>query len=373
MRYDPLRISFLTMITWKLLSCSEFNGGSESMGPYADRLDKDSMPEVPVEYLGEIGLELQSTIELTFHEQTPGIGRVDRLIVTSDQSCIFSDNISGEVHEFSLEDGSYIRSFGHHGRGPGEYGRASNIWMSPDDYVFVHDGVSAQILRYDRQGTYLDKTRTVANNIQAVQDGDLLLVEDDWLDRTLSLKKLNPETGQVRYNVRLSTRKNDIGVHARAHLSYHSALNYVYYLGLKDYMIKEIDVTTGKVLRRFGWKAPKFVPFPEKYYTADFDHHENITEALMSSSNVHLMALLDEQYLIVCHTGHEDDFFGIVYDLTATDIITAYSFDRAAVEALFYIGNLSSYKEHLYLHRTPSMETSEVSNGWIELYVLLIP
>ena len=122
-------------------------------------LDEDAIPEVPVEYRGEIGLELQGAIELAFDEATPGIGTINRMVFTPDQSFIFSDGISREVHEFNLEDGRYIRSFGRRGRGPGEYGAASDVWISPDNHVYVYDTLSGRILCYNRQGTYLNNIK----------------------------------------------------------------------------------------------------------------------------------------------------------------------------------------------------------------------
>ena len=82
-------------------------------------LDEESIPEMPMEYAGEIGLELQDKIELVFDEETPGIGEVQWMGITPEGTLLLTDDIAHQVHEFNLRDNSYIRPFGRSGRGPG--------------------------------------------------------------------------------------------------------------------------------------------------------------------------------------------------------------------------------------------------------------
>ena len=380
-----LRVFFSILISWISLACGEFNGESDPMWNRISQLfhrsrtpvgllDEDAIPEVAVEYRGEIGLELQGAIELAFDEATPGIGEIARLVFTPDQSFIFSDGISGEVHEFSLEDGRYIRSFGRRGRGPGEYGAASDVWISPDNHVYVSDTSSGRILCYDRQGTYLNNITMNALVMWGSRNGDLLIVVDHWPNKIVFFQKINPKNGQIKYSVGLSAREYDLTVHNQVWLPYHSTLNRAYHAGAMEYMIKEVDVAKGKILRRFGWKPPDFIPLAEKYYT-EFNSIDELDEAISSSSILERMALVDEHYLIVSYInpqGVKD--FGIVYDLTATDIIPAYSLDDAAIELVLWESTtFGAYQDRLHLYKTPSAERGETSNGRLEHYALSLP
>ena len=341
-------------------------------------LDEDAIPEVAVEYRGEIRLELQGAIELAFDETTPGIGSIYRMVFTPDQSFIFSEYISKEVHEFSLEDGRYIRSFGRLGQGPGEYGGVYDVWLSPDNHVYAYDAQTGRILCYDRQGAYLNNKKMDAlvgvKAMQGTQNGDLLIVASHWHDKTIFFQKINPKNWQIKYSVGLSARKYDLTIRRVSWLPYHSTLNRAYHVGATEYMVKEIDVATGKILRRFGWKPPEFIPLAEKYYT-DLDDMALFDEALSSSSRLSRMALLDERYLIVGYynpQGYEE--FVIIYDLTAVDIIPAYSLDDAAVDLVIWKSRaLATYQDFLYLYKTPPAEKSETSNGRLERYTLSLP
>lgn len=380
-----LRVLFLIQVSWILLACGESKRDSEPMWNRISQLfrrshtpvgllDEDAIPEVAVEYRGEIGLELQGAIELAFDEATPGIGEIARLVFTPDQSFIFSDSISREVHEFSLEDGRYIRSFGRRGRGPGEYGAARDVWISSDNHVYAYDTLSGRILCYNRQGTYLNNIKMNALVMWGTRNDDLLIVVDHWPNKIVFFQKINPKNGQIKYSVGLSAREYDLTVHNQVWLPYHSTLNRAYHAGAMEYMIKEVDVSTGKILRRFGWKPPEFIPLAEKYYTK-FNSIDEFDEAISSSSILERMALLDEHYLIVSYVnpqGVKD--FGIVYDLTATDIIPAYSLDDTAIELVLWESTtFGAYQDRLYLYKPPSEERGETSNGRLEHYALSLP
>ena len=139
-------------------------------------------------------------------------------------------------------------------------------------------------------------------------------------------------------------------------------------------MVKEIDVGTGKIIHRFGWKPPEFIPLAEKYYT-ELNSLDELDEAMSSCALLHRMALLDEHYLIVGYSSPQDvRDFGIVYDLKATNIVPTYSLDDAAVKLVIWESTaLAAYQGCLYLYKTPSTEKGETSNGRLERYALSLP
>ncbi len=114
------------------------------------KVDEASIPQTPVDYAGEIGLELMGRVEIPFDEESPGIGMVRWIGITPEGTLLLTDIVSREAHEFSLDDGHYIRSFGRRGSGPGEYGSASNMAVDPRSRVYLFDSNRSQILRYDR-------------------------------------------------------------------------------------------------------------------------------------------------------------------------------------------------------------------------------
>ena len=57
-------------------------------------MDEESIPEMPMEYAGEIGLELQDKIELVFDEETPGIGEVQWMGITPEGTLLLTDDIA---------------------------------------------------------------------------------------------------------------------------------------------------------------------------------------------------------------------------------------------------------------------------------------
>ena len=64
----------------------------------------------------------------------------------------------------------------------------------------------------------------------------------------------------------------------------------------------------------------------------------------------------------------------IIYDITATDVIPVYSLDDAAIELVMWGSTaMATYKDCLYLYKTPSAEKGETSNGRLECYALSVP
>ena len=141
------------LIAWIIVGWGNIGSG--------DELNEGSIPETPVEYAGEVGLELQRKVEIPFDEETPGIGEVQWMGFSSEGTLLLTDFTARQAHEFSLDDGRYIRSFGRRGSGPGEYMSAANMAVDPQGRVYLFDSTQSQILRYDRQGRFLDKTKSL--------------------------------------------------------------------------------------------------------------------------------------------------------------------------------------------------------------------
>ena len=337
-------------------------------------LDERNIPETPVEYAGEIGLELKGKVELALGENTPGIGGIlmGRAVITPDSSLIFIDRVSARVHEFSIQDGNYIRSFGRRGEGLGEYRKALFIALGPEGYVYVCDSIG-QVVRYDRQGHYIDKSAelyasggSLSAGLLMGPNGDLLSLFIDQGTKVVRLQRIDKTNWKVKYEIPLSTGKYSLitdrlfpSVWAR----YDSTLDRLYYLGVNEYKIKEIDASTGKVLRQFGWQPPGFVPMPDKYRNVKHGIYEEVSELIRSISLVMVLNVLGSKYLYIHYYGlrNIDKAYRIIYDIEATDTFKVYSLDRS-------IGLVATSQDRLYLYRSPSEEAYDNSNGTVEIY-----
>ncbi len=342
-------------------------------------LNEGSIPETPVEYAGKIGLEFKGKFELAFDEDTPGIGMVRWIGITSEGSLLITDDVARQAHEFSLDDGRYIRAFGRKGSGPGEYMSADNMAVDPQGRVYLLD--LSQILRYDRQGRFLDKTRFIqGRQVLTGRNGELFFLRTNpW--KIMELQRRDPATWAVLDRTPLSTAKHSFisyRMGSFVKLCYSATLHHLYYLGSNDYLVKEINAETGEVIRQFGQRPEGFVPLPKRYHGLGRGSLKDMRELRMSE--VLNMTLIQDRYLMVSHdnpqpTGPYPTKW-VIYDLDASARIKAYDFNTAAVERLESFINIvpwnsiAAWRNQLYIWRAPSEEAAETSNGTVEIYAL---
>lgn len=92
-------------------------------------------------------------------EPLTSFGRIDNLAALDDGGIIVVDGQVPAVKQFSA-DGSYIRSFGGAGQGPGEFVSPAYVGFRGDT-VWITDSGQRRVVFYDRDGTYV---RTVSIN-----------------------------------------------------------------------------------------------------------------------------------------------------------------------------------------------------------------
>lgn len=334
--------------------------------------DEANIPQVPVEYVGEAGLNYLGNIELDFGENTPGIGFIYEMSLSPEGTLLIADMVGKQALEFRLTDGQYIRSFGRTGQGPGEYGSAFQITIDTQGRGYVLDAIFGQILRYDRQGHYLDKTQSGkdkrlltgrGNEVFLLQTNSMHILEVQCLDHT---------TWERVYRTPVSTdnqRFISFRLGFGAHLSYSPARHRLYYLGPNDYLVKEINADTGEIIQQFGRRPEGFVPLPRRYYSIWRGVLADMEELRMTT--VSSMTLIEDQYLLVCH-DHPETFTDswALYDLTASAGIEMYSLDKSALEYLKPFGKIAVWRDRLYIWREPAAEVVETSNGTVEIYEL---
>lgn len=380
-------------------------------------LDEVGIRETPVEYAGEVGLELIGRVELPLDEDTPGIGNIAWTGITADSSLALIDLISYEVYEFSLRDGHYARSIGRKGRGPGEYQMAWNMAVDPKGYFYVQD-IGIQVLRYDQQGNYLDRTRSIGSKkVACDRDGAVFFLGVN-ANNIIQLQKRIPNMNwEVQYTIPLSTKKQEILAYrmsSYAQLRYNPMSHRFYYLGPNDDKVKEIDAERGEIVRQFGlfvpqpvvegyrvdpesralevihsgrWQTPEYVPLPESYHDKGVGSREDMRA--LRISKVTAMILLDNRYLIVFYIHPSLQMSRIIYDLKAGESVKAYSFNEEASKAFVCLveysapdnfapatmsgTQMAAWQDRLYIYQPPLFEKAEQSNGVIKIYTLSFP
>lgn len=335
-------------------------------------VDEANIPQVPVEYVGDVGLNYVDNIELDFGEAAPGIGLIYSMSLSPEGTLLIADMVGKQALEFSLTDGQYIRSFGRTGQGPGEYGSAFQITIDTQGRVYVLDAIFGQILRYDRQGHYLDKTPSGKDKRLLTGRGDEVFLLQTNPMHILEVQRLEPATWERIYRTPVSTdnqRFISFRLGFGAHLCYSPARHRLYYLGPNDSLVKEINADTGEVTRQFGMRPEGFVPLPRRYHSIWRGSLADMEELRMTT--VSSMTLIEDQYLFVSQ-GHPGTFAGswVLYDLTASAGIEVYSFDEPGLEYLKPFGKIAAWRDRLYIWRKPATEVAETSNGTVEIYEL---
>ena len=341
-------------------------------------VDEANIPQVPVEYGGEVDLLLKNQVELAFEEDTPGVGTVRWMGFSPEGTLLLTDRTVANALEFSRTDGKYVRSFGGQGNGPGEYASSVNMAVSPQGHVYLLDLKFGQILRYDRQGSYLDKMRSFnTSRLLTGLNGEVFLLKTNRM-KIMEVQRLDPETWEILYRTPVSTDKQQFISYRMvtfAHLCYDSARHRLYYLGPNDYLVKEIDAETGAILRQFGRRPEGFMPLPKYYQSLGRGSREDMAELEMTVVNS--MTLVQDRYLWISHKiGRLGPIRWVLYDLTASARIDAYGFNSATIKRLESFSNITPWKsvtvwqDRLYMWIPPPEDAAEKSNGIVEIYEL---
>ncbi len=417
MRNRSLFVGIL-LVAWVITGCDDVNSIASHLKAQVDQYyhiarteewDEESIPQSPVEYAGEVGLELKSTVELVFDKETPGIGEIGWMGITPDSSLLLTDRVSREAHEFSLKDGRYIRSFGRQGTGPGEYGNAKSMVLDSKGSIYIQDGIHSQLLHYNRQGQYLGHRMHWLSGVDLLinREAELLLMEKKF-GLFMQIRRITDLNGEVKYTLPLFSKKEKIitcFIRDPAQLCYNATSDHLYYLEINDYMVKEINASTGDVVRRFGTLVPSynalnlekqasanFAFLPEKYHDLDcgsLDRGE-LSSLISGIGQATSMVLLEDRYLLVSHSLPDVSSINVwtLYDLTpleSSKMIKAYSLNSVAYQSLNGTeknsqgdvirargmdGRITSWQNQIYVYKPPSVEQADISNGVVEVYEL---
>lgn len=123
-----------------------------------------------------------------------------REVAIDNKECIFvSDFRSVHIRVFD-KSGNYITTIGRKGQGPGEFGQITNIQITPENELLVHDRYTRRLSFFSLDGKYL-RTEQIkgiqAGRIEVNSKGNYLVrtydFEEGTLNAAVELKKYSPD------------------------------------------------------------------------------------------------------------------------------------------------------------------------------------
>ena len=400
-------------------------GSQENFLPWPANLEH--IPERPiVQDNRRLHLTLEQVIRLELDEYTPVLGRVSKGRWALGDSTFFF--ISDDVYEFD-RTGTYIRTIGRQGSGPGEYQNPTHIAVDAEGRIYV---VASPFLLhvYDRTGRHLHTYKEqLVHRLFFDQQGNLVQLMEDlfetsstWRKRIsqfipgvrsssiyLGLTKRNRQ-GEPLYRLAISTDETiDVLAYMspRISLCYSVVQDRFYYVDPWDYKIKVIDAHSGQIIEQFG-------PEPEYYHSmrqeVDFPIHnpnesDELFNAKYDASFTEELHLLAEKYVLYKYrpgTLALEGVFGadrkeilggicLVYDISSGDTIRVFQMANESLED-WQLHHLDSEErggiggkrkgkspsntiaqEYLYVYKPPPENMMETSNGRIEIFSVSIP
>jgi hypothetical protein len=160
------RSTVLLAVTLALSACDRLSGGPRTDGPLLTALDS---------------VRLEETDSMS-------IGRPIYLIGEASGAFYISDAMNGQVLQYA-PDGSFIRTFGRPGRGPGEFGFPNPLALVGDSILAVGDMGNLQLTLFDRRtGSFLRSARVGQGMFWSMQAlGDTLMVSRVYPGASTSL------------------------------------------------------------------------------------------------------------------------------------------------------------------------------------------
>jgi len=325
-------------------------------------------------------LILRDTIKLELTDQSALAG-VSEIIVT-DSSFIILDNSSHFVHEF-CNTGKYIRTFGGHGQGPGEYQQPRFIEVDNSGNVIVSDNMSMILNVYKSDGTFvrdlnINNEFGWSDDLKIDRDGNMLQLAN--FNGIHLLKKYKSPYLERIYSTSLSDEKTGAVVrHFRGFtgFTYNPVNNNVYYINPNGFQIQEVDSETGNIVKSFGIKPPNYRLLNGKYLKkGEISDTRALSRILRETTFVigYSFQLLRNKYLFI---GFLNNY--IEPDKPWKEVTTWHLYDIESGEQLFTLSEdfdfnaqniFASKDDKLYVYNRPDENDPEDCDGWIRSYSL---
>ena len=345
-------------------------------------------------------LKYEKTIPLPLNENTPILGKINGInsIAIGDSSIFLLDK--EQAHQFDLT-GTYIRSIGGPGKGPGEYITPVLVAVAPSGHILIYDGSTLRVNLYDENGRYLDMH--LSNNIRRVlfdSAGNRLQLSYSWIseDKAVLLARQNKATQRWLYDINLSNAYTFEAFRPfmeKIGLCYSSERESIFYLEPWSYKVKEVDAQSGKVKHQFGIEPPDYIGIKKEDLKAwsrkDSRFFRTLPERHTLLEEMHLIA---DTYLLLRFTPPSPRNSGsrsfnfwesfVVYDISA-EKIKAFTVDTESVQPWLWVfaEKLSDGSERLrgpfptrtaikgdflYTYKEPQDKDLDTSNGMVEIF-----
>ena len=146
--------------------------------------------------------------------------------------------------------------------------------MDSKGNVYIMDPIYGQLLRYNRLGQYLDdKMPLIGGAGLLVNRDDAIFILEKKYGEFMQVRKISFLDRAVEDSIPFFSKKERLVtcyLRDSAQLCYNLTRDRLYYLEANDYMVKEINASTGKIMRQFGTLVPAYNPFTLEKRSPDF-------------------------------------------------------------------------------------------------------
>lgn len=367
-RYKTLNLSLLTYWLWFLTTLG-IGGCDQITNSYEKDQSIIQQPDAQIVYERSINLS----------DGGPVL-RTPINFAVANEAFYIVDNLHKAVFEYDLE-GQYIRTIGHQGKGEGDYLFPMEIEVGLDKKIYVYDGKTAKLNAYDQTGRFVDQPfenhrRLVGKFVVDVQGNSLQLISarDQEGKQVVQLVKVAPGAESPEISIDVAKGAMSILFIKRFGFCYSFSRQHIYYMLPWDYRIVEVDVDTGKQVRRFGIEPPNFRQLDISSEIGNLDMVEkprlmNITLLGDALLFVRFAADLSGEIPNLMMESTEIDptrTFCMLYDLTDESKIMVRKVKDPS-NKLNYKAKIRSVGQLLYVY-SPSYNIPRSSNGRIDVY-----
>jgi hypothetical protein len=150
---------------------------------------------------GEDVFELEEELSIGVAEGAEEYMFLDiREVVVDNKECIFVSDGRGVYIKVFDKFGNYITTIGRKGQGPGEFGQITNIQITPENELLVHDRYTRRLSFFSLDGKYLrtEQLKEIqAGRVEVNSKGNYLVRTYDFekgtLNAAVELKKYSPD------------------------------------------------------------------------------------------------------------------------------------------------------------------------------------
>ena len=374
-RYKTLDLSLLAYWLWFLTTLGV--GG-------CDKIAKSHEKDQSLIQQADVQLGYERSINLS--DSGPVVGTPISFAVANGAFYIV-DYLHKAVFEYDLE-GRYIRTIGRRGKGEGEYLSPIDIEVGLDEKIYVYDGKTAKLNAYSQFGQFVNQPfenyRKLVGKFVVDEQGSalqLISARNQAGKKIVQLIKIAPGAESPELSIDIAKGAFSIVHIKKFGLCYSSSHRRIYYMSPWNYEVVEVEMDTGKLVRRFGIEPPNFRQLEALYETGNMDKIDMANEIRKLSLLMNIDLLGDDllfvrfsvsKYSESSNVVMEDlkadpsRTFCVLYDLTNQNEITVRKVKDPS-NKLNYNVKIRPVGQLLYVY-SPPYNIPRSGNGRIDIY-----